>query len=144
MTPPESTADAGRDGATTAPPVLPGCAPAPDGQHERSVHDLLRLLEANRHLQAVLDANAALCESSLLAMLDGADPAAAIDRVDVARARRELADAIAAFARARHRARGTFITAQFLHGLNMREIGRRWGISRQLAHRFYKEAHGEG
>ena len=115
-----------------------------DGAAERrddAVRDVLRLVEANRRLQGTLQANAALCEGSLLALLDGADPGDVLDDVDVARARLELSDSMAAFERARHLARGTFVSAQFVRGKNMKEIGRRWGISRQLAHRFYKEAH---
>ena len=39
------------------------------------------------------------------------------------------------------RSRSTFIAAQFESGMNMKEIGRTWAISRQLAHRFFREAH---
>jgi len=63
-----------------------------------------------------------------------------LDGVDVARARLDLAQSMAEFERARHQTRGTFISAQFEHGMNMKEISRRWAISRQLAHRFFKEA----
>jgi DNA-binding transcriptional regulator LsrR (DeoR family) len=31
------------------------------------------------------------------------------------------------------------MAAQFGAGMNMKEIGHRWGISRQLVHRFLKE-----
>jgi len=120
---------------TTEPPEASGV------HRDDAVRDLLRLLESNRRLQRTLADNAALCEASLLALLDGVDPGALLDGIDVARARLELADSLAVFERARHRSRGTFIAAQFRHGMNMKEISRRWGISRQLAHRFFKESH---
>ncbi len=118
-----------------APEVSDGC-----GHREAAVRDVLLLLEANQLLQATLATNAALCEASLLALLDGAEPGPVLEGVDVARARLDLTDALAVFERARHRARGTLIAAQFDAGMNMKEIGRRWAISRQLAHRFYREA----
>jgi hypothetical protein len=126
---------------TTGHPVDP---PVSDGRREDAVRALLRLLEANRRLQTTLQDSAAMCEASLLELLEGADPADLLDGLDVARARLELADSLAGFDRARHSSRSTFIAAQFLHGMNMKEIGRRWGISRQLAHRFFKEAHRAG
>jgi len=57
----------------------------------------------------------------------------------VAGGRIELADSMSRFERARHAARGTLMAAQFGAGMNMKEIGHRWGISRQLVHRFLKE-----
>ena len=111
-----------------------------DERHEVAVRDLLRLLEANRRLRDTLAANAAMCEASLARMLDGTDAGRVLDDVDVSRSRLDLAASMAEFERARHQARGTFISAQFDGGLNMKEIGRRWGISRQLAHRFFNEA----
>lgn len=107
------------------------------GRCDEAVRDVLGLMEANLRLQATLQSNAALCDESLMALLDGSEPGDVLDGVDVARARLELADSLAGFERARHRARETFITAQYEHGMNMKEIGRRWGISRHLAHRFY-------
>ena len=128
-------------GAVTGHPVD---AAEVAGRRDDAVRALLRLLEATRRLQATLQDSAAMCEGSLLALLDGSDPGELLDGLDVARARLELADSLAGFERARHRSRSTFIAAQFLHGMNMKEIGRRWGISRQLAHRFFKEAHRDG
>jgi hypothetical protein len=117
--------------------------PVRDEHRDAAVRDLLRLLEANRRLRDTLADNAVHYESSLLAMLDGNDPGPVIEGVDVARCRLSLADSLAEFERARHKARGTFIVAQFDDGMNMKEISRRWGISRQLAHRFFKESRRE-
>jgi hypothetical protein len=126
-----------------AAPGPTGAGPT-DGDRDAAVRDVLYLLETSNRLQATLAANAALYEESLLAMLDGADPGAAIDGVDLAGSRLVLVDSLAEFERARHRARGRFIAAQFERGMNMKEIGRRWGISRQLAHRFFKESRRDG
>jgi len=118
--------------------------PVYDGHRDAAVRDLLDLLEANRQLRDTLAENAVHYEASILAMLDGVDPRRVIDDVDVARCRLGLAESLAEFERARHKARGTFIVAQFDDGMNMKEISRRWGISRQLAHRFFKESHRDG
>ena len=86
-----------------------------------------------------LEVNADRCEASLLRLLDGAEPGHVLDDQDVASGRIELADSMSRFERARHTARGTLMAAQFEAGMNMKEIGHRWGISRQLVHRFLKE-----
>jgi len=131
--------EAGRSVDLAAPAKIERDA-ARDEPRDAAVRDLLVLLEANRRLRDTLADNAVHYEASLLAMLDGTDPGQVIDDVDVARCRLVLADSLAEFERARHKARGTFIVAQFDNGLNMKEISRRWGISRQLAHRFFKES----
>jgi AraC-like DNA-binding protein len=131
--------DPGRTARHAAPAAMER-DPARDEHREAAVRDLLRLLEANRRLRDTLADNAVHYEASLRAMLDGSDPGRVIDGVDVARCRLGLADSLAEFERARHKARGTFIVAQFDDGMNMKEISRRWGISRQLAHRFFKES----
>jgi len=145
--------DDGTDGAVGDILAVAPVTLAPVGQpvdaeddplQDAAVADVLRLLEANRRLQSALEANAVLCERSLQRMLEGDGPDAAIGDTDVAAARLALVHAQAEFERARHRARGTFITAQFARGMNMKEIGRRWAISRQLAHRFLKEARQDG
>ena len=107
---------------------------------DAAVRDLLRLIETNRRLQEALAANAALSEQSLMRLLDGTAPGDVLDDVDVAGSRTMLFEAMVAFERARHQSRSTFICAQFEGGMNMKEIGRRWGISRQLAHRSFAEA----
>ena len=135
--------DSGPTGAQLPPPVLLH-DPGRDEHRDAAVRDLLRLIEANRRLRDTLADNAVHYESTLLAMLDGNEPGPVIDGVDVARCRLSLADSLAEFERARHKARGTFIVAQFDGGMNMKEISRRWGISRQLAHRFFKESRREG
>jgi len=121
-----------------------GARQASDERRDAAVRDLLRLQAANRRLRERLAVNAATSEESLRRLLDGADPGLVLEGVDVAGARVALAEALAEFERARHQARCTFVAAQFDGGLNMKEIGRRWGISRQLAHRFFREARREG
>ncbi len=110
-----------------------------DERRHTAIRDVLRLLEANQRLRAALEVNADRCEASLLRLLDGAEPGHVLDDQDVASGRIELADSMSRFERARHTARGTLMAAQFEAGMNMKEIGHRWGISRQLVHRFLKE-----
>jgi hypothetical protein len=124
--------------------VLTAVAPMESERQTEAIDDLRRLIEANRRLQTTLVRSAELYEASLARLVDGDDPGNAIGCIDVAGARAELADILAEYERARHHARGTFITAQFEGGMNMKEIGRVWGISRQLAHRFFKESRRDG
>jgi hypothetical protein len=125
-----------------APVSMP--VPPDTAAREGAIEDLLRLLEASRRLQATLAANDATCEASVRKMMDGMAPAAVLADIDVAGARIDLSDSLGVFERARHRSRSTFIAAQFENGMNMKEIGRNWAISRQLAHRFYREARRDG
>ena len=115
----------------------------PQRQSE-AIGDLLRLLEASRRLQDSLARHAEMYEGSLSRLVNGTDPTTVLSRMDVAAARAELVGNLAEFERARHHARGTFIASQFEGGMNMKEIGRVWGISRQLAHRFFNEARRDG
>jgi hypothetical protein len=110
-----------------------------DDRRHTAIRDVLTLLEANQRLRAALEVNADRCEASLLRLLDGEEPGHVLDNQDVASGRIELADSMSRFERARHAARGTLMAAQFEAGMNMKEIGHRWGISRQLVHRFLKE-----
>jgi|GEM_PF-805843 hypothetical protein len=110
-----------------------------DDSRHAAIRDVLRLLEANQRLRVALEVNAERCESALLRLLDGTEPGHVLDDQDVAGGRIELADSMSRFERARHAARGTLMAAQFGAGMNMKEIGHRWGISRQLVHRFLKE-----
>jgi hypothetical protein len=129
---------------TTGLDLVDSTAGADDRRRDSAVRVVLRLIEANRDLQTTLSANAAHCEETLLHLMGGASPGQVLDDTDVSGCRISLADAMTEFERARHQARGTFISAQYEGGMNMKEIGGRWGISRQLAHRFYKEARREG
>jgi hypothetical protein len=119
-------------------PVAP--AEVDTGPRYAAIRDSLRLLEANRRLRAVLARNAAITEASIARLVAGADPGYVLTDVDVSGSRADLSDALDGFERARHRARSTFIAAQFGTGMNMKEIGSAWGISRQLAHRFFNES----
>jgi len=118
-----------------------GLPTQPDtASRETAIEDLLRLLEASRRLQVTLAANAEICEASVRKMMDGTAPADVLVDIDVAGARLDISETLGAFERARHRSRSTFIAAQFESGMNMKEIARNWAISRQLAHRFFREA----
>ncbi|MGD0882681.1 MAG: hypothetical protein ABSB09_14040 [Acidimicrobiales bacterium] len=122
-----------QDGATAA-------VYSPDDRQEAAIRDVIRMTRAARDLRAVLEAHEKMYEHSLARLNSGIYAGRALLGVDVAHARASLSDALAEFERARHHARGTFISAQFHEGMNMKQIGNVWGISRQLAHRFFKEA----
>jgi hypothetical protein len=127
-------------GPVTALAVLPDAIHEGPTSREVAIEDLLRLLDASRRLMVTLAANAEICEASVRKMMDGMAPAAVLTEIDVAGARLDLAETLGSFERARHRSRSTFIAAQYESGMNMKEIARNWAISRQLAHRFFKEA----
>jgi hypothetical protein len=114
-----------------------------DAAEERrllAIRDLLRLRAAARDLRATLVHVESLYDASLARLESGVDVGRTLTGVDVSGARTSVVDALSEFERSRHLARGTFITGQHAEGSNMKEIGRVWGISRQLAHRFLKEA----
>ena len=113
------------------------------GPRDAAIEDLLRLATAARELRATLESCERMYEASLDRLIAGRDPGEAIHGVDVSGARLSITEALTEFERARHHARGTFINAQHDEGMNMKEIGRVWGISRQLAHRFFKESQRE-
>ena len=136
----EGAEGTGPPGPATALAVLPDAIPAGPTPREVAIEDLLRLLDASRRLQVTLAANAEICEASVRKMMDGMAPATVLVDIDVAGARLDLAETLGSFERARHRSRSTFIAAQYESGMNMKEIARNWAISRQLAHRFFKEA----
>ena len=104
-------------GGTVAPTAATAPAEAVAAEErDVAVGAVLQLLDASRRLQSTLATNAAMCEPTLAELLAGADPVAILDDVDVARARLRLVESMAEFERARHRARGTFIAAQFGRG----------------------------
>jgi hypothetical protein len=70
----------------------------------------------------------------------GADVAAAMKSVKADDARRELTDSLDDFEYHRHRSRLSLTSAGLEEGMRIGQIGRAWGISRQLAARYAKEA----
>ena len=117
--------------------------PPMDAAEERrllAIRDLRRLRAAARELRATLVHAESLYDASLARLEAGVDVGRSLTGVDVSGARTSVVDALSEFERSRHLARGTFISGQHAEGSNMKEIGRVWGISRQLAHRFLKEA----
>jgi len=105
-----------------------------------AIRDLRRLRAASRDLRATLERAESLYDASLARLESGVEVGASLTGVDVSGARTSVVDALSEFERSRHLARGTFITGQHAEGVNTKEIGRVWGISRQLAHRFLNEA----
>jgi len=133
-----------RSEVSVAEPPTPPCPDVRAERHAAAVRSLRRLTEASQDLRAVLRSNEEYYAATLGRLEAGADVAASTSDIDIAGARGRVVDALAEFERARHLSRGTFVSAQFDGGMNMKQIGRAWGISRQLAHRFFKEARRDG
>ena len=121
-------------------PVDGASLPAPPGWHDEAIADLRRLHQASSRLRSVLEQNEALYAETLERLRTGVDVGPSLTGTDVAAAREAVVEALVDFDRARHAARGTFIWGQHLVGMNMKQIGQAWGISRQLAHRYFREA----
>jgi len=63
-----------------------------------------------------------------------------MEKIGVAARRLDLVERLTRFEDARHRMRVACFRLSHLEGLNISDIARLWGISRQLAARFIKEA----
>ena len=70
----------------------------------------------------------------------GEDVASVILATPPAESRQAIQDALSEVNRSRHRARLKIFAAALDQGVSIGELGRAWGISRQLASRYAQEA----
>ncbi|MGD0394296.1 MAG: hypothetical protein ABSC41_16855 [Acidimicrobiales bacterium] len=98
------------------------------------------LVDAAQDLHAALQANEEAYRKTLRLLKSGTEMGKALTAVDVAQARSQLEGSLRTFEADRHRARSLMIAAQVDEGMNIKQVAQVWGISRQLAGRFLKEA----
>ncbi len=107
---------------------------------EAAIQRIQVLVDAAKDLQVAIRANEEVYRNTLRLLRSGTEMSKALTAVDVAQARTELADALRTFEADRHRTRSLVIAAQVDEGMNIKQVAQVWGISRQLAGRFLKEA----
>jgi hypothetical protein len=105
-----------------------------------AIDDLERLVEAAERLRAELRAKEGLYRRTVKSLRQGTDVGSAMKSVRADDARRELTGSLDDFEYHRHRARLSLTSAGIEEGMRIGQIGRAWGISRQLAARYAKEA----
>jgi len=108
-------------------------------KHQHAVSDSLLLADSAAELRRELEEKESMYRATASDLLAGMSVAEALttSRVDVAR--RELSDALERFETLRHRSRLSLTAAGIEEGMSIGQIGRSWGISRQLASRYAAE-----
>jgi hypothetical protein len=114
------------------------------GERERVIRSLDSLLEEGRNVRQAIRENEALIRQAIKEMTKGTTVASTRRELDAGFGREHVKDALDALAAVRHELRLATILAGLEEGMTIGELGRSWGISRQLASRFTKEARGEG
>jgi hypothetical protein len=106
---------------------------------ERAIEVVEQLLEALVDLRKAARASEIATRRALRKAKDGADVAAAIVASQPGDTRHMMNDALSAAMKARHQARLMVFAAGLEEGVSIGELGRMFGISRQLASRYAKE-----
>ncbi len=107
-----------------------------------AIEDLQQLLEAATRLRADLRAKEGVYRRTVKSLERGTDVAKAMKLVKADEARGELTDSLDDFKYFRHRSRLSLTVAGLDEGMTIGQVGRAWGISRQLAARYAREARG--
>jgi hypothetical protein len=105
-----------------------------------AVVDLRELAEAAARLRSDLRAKEGVYRRIAKALERGTSVAKAMQMVKADQARRELTDAIEDFEYFRHRSRLSLTASGLQEGMTIGQVGRAWGISRQLAARYARES----
>jgi hypothetical protein len=114
------------------------------GARERVIGSLESLLEEGRLVRQAIRENEVVIRHALKEMTQGTTVASTMKQVDAGFGRQNVKDALDALAAARHELRLATILVGLDEGMTIGDLARSWGISRQLASRFAKEARGEG
>jgi hypothetical protein len=112
----------------------------PNAERDRVIHCLEALLEADQDLRRRIRANEVLIRQSIREMKKGSTVAATMASANAGFGRESVNEALDVLTRARHQLRLAVTAAGLSEGMSIGDLGRAWGISRQLASRFAKEA----
>jgi hypothetical protein len=107
-----------------------------------ALRDLNQLIEGAERLRAQLREKEAVFGRVAASIEQGIDVATAMKSDGVERTRQELTEALEEFEKCRHRSRLSLTAAGLEEGMNIGQLGRAWGFSRQLAARYAKEVRG--
>jgi predicted GNAT family acetyltransferase len=105
-----------------------------------AIDDLQQLVEAASRLRADLRAKESIYRRTVKSLERGTGVAQAMKLAKADEARRELTGSLDDFEYFRHRSRLSLTAAGLDEGMTIGQVGRAWGISRQLAARYAKEA----
>lgn len=100
------------------------------------------LIEANKELRRRLVASEAVLRRGVRRLEQGADLTSTLMSARPAERRRGINDALRALETVRHNFRIAVTAAALEEGMNLSDIGRVFGISRQLVQRYAQEAKG--
>jgi len=105
-----------------------------------AIADLRELAEAAARLRNDLRAKENVYRRTARTLERGTGVAKAMQMVKADQARRELTETIEDFEYFRHRSRLSLTASGLEEGMTIGQIGRAWGVSRQLAARYAREA----
>lgn len=114
-----------------------------DHDRDRVVESLRNLLEIDQDVRSRLRANEAVIRRAIKELEKGSTIAETMAVSNVGFGRHAVNEGLDALTLARHELRLAITVAGLKEGMTIGELGRAWGISRQLASRFAKEARGE-
>jgi hypothetical protein len=109
-----------------------------------SVEHLQQAIDSMRSVREQLRATERAYRRGIARLEAGAGVGDALEAIAAPATRMTLNDALADLEHSRHQARLTVVVTALGEGLSLGEIGRKIGVSRQLAARLAKEARAEG
>ena len=110
---------------------------------ERTLVSLRQLLAVNQDMRRRLRGNEVLIRRAIREMEKGSTVAATMEATTAGFGRQQVYEGLEALTLARHELRLAVTVAGLEEGMTAADLGRAWGISRQLASRLVKEARGE-
>ncbi|MBF6555338.1 MAG: hypothetical protein IVW52_04095 [Acidimicrobiales bacterium] len=115
-----------------------------DRQHEDAIAAIERTIEASQALRAQLRSGEAIGRKMIKKLEDGVPISGSVEAAGAVASdlRQNTNYVLAEFEHRRHEMRMAFIGPSLDEGMSIGEIGRSLGVSRQLAARLAKEAHG--
>jgi hypothetical protein len=113
---------------------------APDPVRTAAADSIVALIDATNALRSHLDTQEALCRAALVDILDDVPVSCVLPGVRADTWRPTLTEAIKGFEVVRHRSRLLLVAMAIDEGMSIAEVARAWGVSRQLASRWVREA----
>lgn len=115
----------------------------PKAERDRVIRSLEALIEADEDIRRRIRANEVLLRRSIRELRKGSSIAETMEAAHTGFGRQSVNEGLDALTAARHELRLAVTAAGIAEGMSIGDLGRAWGISRQLASRFAREARGE-
>ncbi len=110
---------------------------------EAAIAETECLTQVAKDLRSALQVNEAVYRETVTKLRSGIPVAELLENVNAKAAREQLNDSLDALAFCRHTVRRALTAAGLEEGMTISDTGRAWGISRQLASRYAREARGK-